>query len=387
MLSIANKTAPQVVFLVDTTLRDGEQTAGVVFSHQEKLRIAQQLDDIGIDQIEAGIPVMGEEEAAAVKAIVRLNLKASILGWARATVKDVQACIACGVDAVEISSPTSDIHIQHKLSSSREIVLEHTVKAVEYARREGLYVSVGAEDASRSDNIFLLQYAQAVKQAGANRLRYCDTIGLMDPVTICERIKWLHEQTDLAIEVHTHNDLGMATANAIAGYMGGAAFIDCTVNGLGERAGNAALEEVIFALKYARHLAVAYDSTKLKALCEYVASASERALSIDKAIVGSNIFHHESGIHTDGILKSHALYETFTPEEVGLERKIVIGKHSGTAAIENWLREQGLPVGRDFASFILPHIRAKSIELKRPPSPSELQQLVRLWLPQYRREA
>jgi homocitrate synthase NifV len=384
MLPSKKMAANKAVYLVDTTLRDGEQTAGVVFSHQEKLRIAQMLDEIGVEQIEAGIPIMGKEEADAIKAIVRLNLQASILGWARAAIPDVQACIACGVDAVEISSPTSDIHIQHKLGSSREAVLENTAKAVDYAKREGLYISVGAEDASRSDNAFLLQYAQTVKQAGAQRLRYCDTIGLLNPIAVFEQIKWLRAQIDIDIEIHTHNDFGMATANAIAGFLGGARFIDCTANGLGERAGNAALEEVIFALRQTCQINHSYNSAKLRSLCEFTAKASGRTLPVAKAIVGSNIFHHESGIHTDGILKSPALYEAFSPEEVGAERKIIIGKHCGTAAILHTLRQLGLTVDPEFAACLLPRIRAKAVQKKRPLLTDELQELAVKWLPQYK---
>ncbi|MDF2500178.1 MAG: leuA 6 [Anaerosporomusa subterranea] len=387
MLPTKRVAETKAVYLVDTTLRDGEQTAGVVFSHQEKVRIAQLLDEIGVEQIEAGIPIMGKEESDAIKAIVRLNLQASILGWARAAISDVQACIACGVDAVEISSPTSDIHIQHKLRSSREAVLENTVKAVEYAKREGLYISVGAEDASRSDNSFLLQYAQAVKQAGAQRLRYCDTIGLLNPIAVFEQIKWLREQIDIDIEIHTHNDFGMATANAVAGFLGGARFIDCTVNGLGERAGNAALEEVIFALRQTCQMNLPYDSTKLRPLCEFTAKASDRTLPVDKAIVGSNVFHHESGIHTNGILKSHSLYEAFAPEEVGLKRKIIIGKHSGTSAVEHRLQSLGILAESGFAAYLLPQIRAKAVELKRSPSPAELDRLVAEWLPRYEQQS
>lgn len=381
MFAETRLAAKQNVYLIDTTLRDGEQTAGVVFSYQEKIRIAQMLDDVGVDQIEAGIPAMGVAEAAVIKAIVRLNLKASILGWARATAGDIQACIACGVDAIEISSPTSDIHIRNKLRSTREAVLESTVAAVEYARREGLYVSVGAEDASRSDPLFLAEYAAAIKQAGAQRLRYCDTVGLLNPIALFERVKMLREMTEMDIEIHTHNDFGMATANAVAGYLAGAKYLDCTVNGLGERAGNAALEELILALRHSCGVELPYQTIKLKTLCEYVAGASNRPLPIDKAIVGGNIFHHESGIHADGILKSYALYEAFAPEEVGLERKIVIGKHSGATAVEHRLKELGLPVNSEFARCLLPRIRAKAAEFKRPLADSELIKLTMEFFP------
>ncbi len=383
MAAASRLAANQPVYLVDTTLRDGEQTAGVVFSHQEKLRIAQLLDEVGIDQIEAGIPAMGTEEAAVLKAIVRLNLRASILGWARATIADVQACIDCGVDAVEISSPVSDLHIQTKLGSSRATVLDNTAKAVAYAKRQGLYTSVGAEDASRCDRAFLLQYAQAVKQAGADRLRYCDTVGLLNPLALYEEITWLRQQTDIALEIHTHNDFGMATANAVAGFLAGGRFIDCTVNGLGERAGNAALEEVILALNKTCGLKQRYVTDKIRPLCEFTANAAGRPLPAAKPIVGSSIFRHESGIHADGILKDASLYEAFAPETVGTRREIVIGKHSGTAAVAHALQRLGFNTEPEFATYLLPKVRSQAIAVKRSLTAAELQTLANQWLPCY----
>ncbi|MGB9682826.1 MAG: homoaconitate hydratase, partial [bacterium] len=227
--------------LVDTTLRDGEQTAGVVFSKGEKIQIARMLDEIGIHQIEAGIPVMGGDEAEAIKAITKLKLKASIMGWNRAVISDVEASLRCGVDAVAISISTSDIHIQYKLQKSREWVLDSMAKATEFAKREGVYISVSAEDASRTDMDFLVQFATVAKQAGADRIRFCDTVGIMDPFKMYDTIKVLIEKVSIPIEMHTHNDFGMATANTLAGIKAGATYAGVTINGLGERAGNAAL--------------------------------------------------------------------------------------------------------------------------------------------------
>ncbi len=325
-------SAHKDVCIVDTTLRDGEQTAGVVFAKTEKLYIARLLDEIGVDQIEAGVPIMGGDEADAIKAIVQLGLKASIMGWNRATIKDIEASLSCGVDAVAISISTSDIHINYKLKSTREAVLEKMVTAVEFAKRHGVYISVNAEDASRSDEAFLVQFAKAAQEAGADRLRYCDTVGIMDPLTIYDRISSLKQKVNMDIEMHTHDDFGMATANAVAGMKAGAKFLGVTVNGLGERAGNAALEEIVMALKYVCHKPIAYNTSKLKESCEYVSRASGRILPIWKSVVGSNMFAHESGIHADGAIKNPRTYEAFDPEEIGLERQIVIGKHSGSAA-------------------------------------------------------
>lgn len=378
LTSLSEAAAGKGVYIVDTTLRDGEQTAGVVFANHEKTYIAKLLDEIGVDQIEAGIPVMGGDEAAAVRAIAKLGLKASIMGWNRANIKDIQSSINCGVDAVAISISTSDIHIKYKLQSSRERVLESMVKAAEYAKAQGLYVSVNAEDASRSDEAFLVEFARAAKQAGANRLRYCDTIGTLDPIGTFTKVHSLRQKVDLDIEMHTHDDFGMATANALAGMQAGARYIGVTVNGLGERAGNAALEEVIMSLKYVfLNGELSYKTSKLKEICEYVSQASGRVLPIWKSIVGSNMFAHESGIHADGALKNPLTYEVFKPEEIGLERQIVIGKHSGSAAILKKFAEFDIALDETAAAEILAEIRTLAVNLKRPIFDKELIQLYR----------
>ncbi|MDA8235495.1 MAG: homocitrate synthase [Clostridia bacterium] len=353
------------ITIVDTTLRDGEQTAGVVFANKEKVRIARMLDEIGVHQIEAGIPVMGGDEKEAIKEIVKLGLKASVMGWNRAVVSDIQTSIDCGVEAVAISISTSDIHIEHKLQTSREWVLENMVKATEYAKSQGVYISVNAEDASRSDTNFLIQFAKAAKAAGADRIRYCDTIGILDPFSTYENIKTLVEAVGIDIEMHTHNDFGMATANALAGIKAGAAHVGVTVNGLGERAGNAALEEVIMAMKIIYNHDLNFKTEKFRELSEYVALASNRELPVWKAIVGTNMFAHESGIHADGALKNPLTYEVFKPEDVGLARQIVIGKHSGTAAIINKFSEYGHNITEEEANYILKKVRSAAVDLKR----------------------
>ncbi len=354
------------VRVVDTTLRDGEQTAGVVFSNEEKIKIASYLDQIGVDQIEAGIPVMGGFEKDCIKQIVSMGLKASILAWNRAVIADIKESIECGVDAVAISISTSDIHIQHKLQTTREDVLQRMTDAVKFAKDHDLYVSVNAEDASRTDIGFLTEFALAAKRAGADRLRFCDTVGTLNPITTYRYIRTLVDAVGLDVEMHTHNDFGMATANALSGIYAGASYVGVTVNGLGERAGNACLQEVIMGMKYIMKLDCNYNTTLFREVAEYVAQASGRPLPISKPIVGSNIFAHESGIHGDGVLKNPLTYEVFSPEEVGLERQIVIGKHSGSAAIRSkFLNEYGLELPDPIVQEVLKRAREMSIQLKR----------------------
>ncbi|MFO7951659.1 MAG: homocitrate synthase [Bacillota bacterium] len=351
--------------LVDTTLRDGEQTAGVVFSNREKLRIAKMLNNLGIHQIEAGVPVMGGDEKEVIKQMVSYNLDSSIMAWNRASIEDLKHSLDCGVDAVAISISTSDIHIAHKLKTSRDSVLKNMTRAVEFAAKHDLYISVNAEDASRSEMDFLIQFANQAREAGADRLRFCDTIGVLDPFKTYDIVSELIDKTKMEIEMHTHNDFGMATANTLAGLKAGARFLGVTVNGLGERAGNAALEEVAMALKHLFKVDLKVNTIDFHNLCEFVARASGRQIYPGKPIVGANTFAHESGIHADGVLKHPSTYEVFSPEDVGLERQIVIGKHSGSKAIKMKFVEYGIDLSDEEAADILEAVRNVTVDLKR----------------------
>ncbi len=353
------------VVIDDTTLRDGEQTAGVVFAKAEKTRIARVLSEMGVQQIEAGIPAMGGDELEAIQAIVEMRLPSSIIAWNRAVVSDVRMSLQTGVDAVAVSISASDIHIHTKLKKDREWVLDSVRKSVEFAKSHDLYVSVNAEDASRADPDFLLEFARTAKAVGADRLRYCDTLGVLEPFKTYEAIKQLIEETGLDVEMHTHNDFGMATANALAGIRAGAKFVNTTVGGLGERTGNAALEEVVMALKYVENIDLDFPTERFRELAEYVAHAAGRVVPGWKPVVGDRVFAHESGIHADGVLKNPRNYEPYTPEEVGLTRQLVVGKHSGTHTIHHKFREFGIELTDEQASLILEHCRALAVQLKR----------------------
>lgn len=369
-------TLKHEVIIDDTTLRDGEQTAGVVFSKKEKIAIARMLDSIGVRELECGIPAMGEDERAAIRALVDLGLSARLITWNRALVADIQASIDCGITAVDISLSVSDQMIAHKLRKDRRWVKEQLRHSLGFAKERGLYVSVGGEDSSRADPLFLVELMEVARDMGADRFRFCDTLGILEPFTMYETVRTLRTAVpELDIEVHTHNDLGMATANAIAGIKAGARFVNTTVNGLGERAGNAALEEVVMALKLACGCDPGIDTHRFHEISRFVGRASQRPVPPWKAVVGERVFSHESGLHADGVIKNPLNYEGFDPAEVGLRRHIVVGKHSGTSGLVERFRSMGVELAREEAAELMDEVRAVAQRLKRPLSDSDLRRL------------
>jgi homocitrate synthase NifV len=365
------------VRLSDTTLRDGEQAPGVAFSRREKVSIARLLDEIGVHEIEAGTAAMGGDEIEALTEIAGLDLRARVIGWNRARLADIDASIACGLTGVAISLATSDVHITAKLGQSRPWVLDTMRGVVAHAKSHGLYVVVGAEDASRSDPGFLFDYARAAAAEGADRLRFCDTVGIGDPFKICRMVDELHQACGLEIEIHAHQDLGMAVANTLAAIRGGARWASVTVGGIGERAGNAPLEEVVMAIRCVLGSSTGIETSRLREIALFVMRAAGRRIADSKAVIGSEVFAHESGIHADGVIKDSRTYEAFSPAEVGLDSRIIIGKHSGSHAIRMRLAECRVDLTEADARRLLPFVRDLSARKKRALTNRDLLELVR----------
>ncbi|MGH1397215.1 MAG: homocitrate synthase [Trichormus sp.] len=364
------------VLINDTTLRDGEQAASVAFNIEEKIAIATFLDTIGVDEIEVGIPAMGKAEQNAIAAISELGLQAKLLGWNRAVIADIQACIACGLQRVHISIPVSAIQINAKFQGQWQLLLEKLKDSINFALDQGLFVSVGGEDSSRAEDNFLLDVVLSAQAWGASRFRYCDTVGILEPFTTYTKIKQLVTSLTIPIEMHTHNDFGLATANALAGIKAGALSVNTTVNGLGERAGNAALEEVVMALKHLYHYDLNIDTRRLIEISQLVASASGYDLHPWKAVVGDNNFAHESGIHAHGVLQNPSTYEPFAPEELGTSRRLVIGKHSGRHLLSSVLEQYGIILNPEETQSVLDAVREQSVQKKRSLTTQELLYLV-----------
>ncbi len=361
--------------LCDTTLRDGEQSPGVAFTAAEKISIARMLDEIGVPEIEVGTPAMGGEESEAVSGIVSLGLKARVLARNRALISDIDASLGCGVTVIAISLPVSDLQIERKLGRDRSWVLTQLCRSLKYAVRRGLSVCAGAEDASRADQEFLCEFARAAAACGAERIRFCDTVGRLDPEETFKKVSDLVSRVPLPVEIHTHNDFGLAVANALAGIRAGVQVVSTTVLGLGERAGNAALEQIVMSLKHLHGMETKVRTERLRPLCETVAQACGREIPPGQPVVGEAAFTHESGIHADGVLKDPALYEPYRPEETGGVRKIVLGKHSGRRALLHKLKELGLPLESLQVSDLLEKVRCLSLRRKRSLADWELSRL------------
>src|SRR5918995_2565682 len=343
----------QKVRIFDTTLRDGEQTPGVSITPEQKLNVAIKLADLGVDTIEAGFPVVSDGEKEGIKNIVKQKLDTEVCVLARTVKADIDSALDCGVNYVHTFIATSDIHMQYKLKMSREQVMEKALWAVEYAKSHGLKVEFSAEDATRSDRKFLIDVFKAVTDSGVDRIDIPDTVGYSTPEYISSLVQELRSKMNTPISVHCHNDFGLAVANSIASINAGASCAHVTINGLGERAGNASLEEFVMALQCLYSKRHSIKVNLLYEISKFVSNTMGVIVQPNKAIIGENAFGHESGIHTHGIINNPLTYEPISPELVGRKRWLQAGKHAGTHGIRAMLEEFGVKPDDDQLKQIL----------------------------------
>jgi len=346
--------------IFDTTLRDGEQTPGVALTPEQKLGIAEKLDALGVDAIEAGFPIISEGEMQGIRLISSANLNAEICGLARTEKKDIDAAVSAGLKYIHTFIATSDIHLKYKLKLTRDQALAKAIEAVQYGKSLGLRVEFSAEDATRTEREFLKKVFREVAQAGADRIDIPDTVGYATPGYIAEITKDAIEASHLPISVHCHNDFGLAVANSISAIQAGAKCAHVTINGIGERAGNASLEELVMALQCLQFDEKYETNINTKLLYEtsrYVSSVVGIHVQPNKAIVGENAFGHESGIHTHGVLNNPLTYEPISPELVGRTRWFQVGKHAGAHGVSAMLEEYGIQPTREQTHEILERIK------------------------------
>ncbi len=357
-------TFPEDITIYDTTLRDGEQTPGVCFSFDEKLEIARKLDQFKIHQIEAGFPIVSEKEKDSVKAIANEGLNATILGLTRTKIADIDAALDCDVDGIITFVGTSDIHLDHKMHITRQDAINLCETAVDYAKDHGLFVAFSAEDATRTDIDFLKRIYGKAQECGADRVHIADTTGAITPQGIDYMVRELVEDMNIDIAVHLHNDFGLAVINSITGVLAGAKAVSTTVNGIGERAGNASLEELIMAMKILYGKDYGFKTKYIKELSDLVSKASGLVIPYSKPVVGNNVFRHESGIHVDAVIEEPLCYEPYLPELVGQKRQLVLGKHSGCRAVRAKLSECELDVSDEELIEIVRQVKKQREEGK-----------------------
>ncbi|MCQ1535663.1 homoaconitate hydratase [Methanosarcina sp. KYL-1] len=367
---------PLDIEICDVTLRDGEQTPGVVFTREHKLAIANRLNSMGVEVIEAGFPVVSANEKEIVKEIAAQGYNSRICCLSRAVRGDVDAALDCDVDIVSIFIAMSDMHLKYKYHRSFEEMLGCAKETIEYATDHGLKVRFAAEDASRTPIDRLKQaFLEMEKEYKVQYVSLADTVGILNPTTTHYLVSEIYKTVNTSICIHCHDDLGMATANTLAAAEAGAKQLHTTVNGIGERAGNASLEEVLVALRV-QYGIDRYDTTRLTELSQLVSKYSGITPSVNKAVVGQNAFTHESGIHVAAILEEPRTYELFLPEMVGGKRNLVVGKHTGTKALKGIINSIGFCLERDELCALIDKVKVCTEEKHKSISREQLEKLI-----------
>ncbi|MDI9437883.1 MAG: homocitrate synthase family protein [Euryarchaeota archaeon] len=355
---------PEKITVYDTTLRDGEQTPGVCLRTPEKLQIARKLDELGVHQIEAGFPIVSNEERRSISAIVKENLNADILALSRTRKEDIDMAIDCDVDGIITFMGTSDLHLKHKFKKTKEEILNICISSIEHAKDHGLFVAFSAEDATRTDINFLKEIYKKAEDYGVDRVHIADTVGAISPHAMAYMVGELKKDLKTEISLHCHNDFGMALSNSISGLLAGASAVSTTVNGIGERAGNTSLEELVMTLLLIYGVDLKFNISIFYELSRLVEKLTNMPIPNNKPIVGRNVFRHESGIHVDAVIEEPLTYEPFLPELIGHHRRIVLGKHSGCRAVKAKLTECGIEVSRDELCKIVEKVKEKREEGK-----------------------
>ncbi|RNI12081.1 2-isopropylmalate synthase [Methanohalophilus sp. RSK] len=345
------------VRFLDTTLRDGEQTPGVALTTEEKLWIARKLDEMGVHIIEAGSAITSEGERNAIRGITAEGLDSEICSYCRIMQQDVDYALECDVDSIHLVAPVSDLHINVKLKKDRQAVREMSTSVIEYAKDHGLIVEFSGEDASRADFDFLKTLYQDGIDAGADRLCYCDTVGMLVPEKTENIFSELSSACSVPVSIHCHDDFGLSVSNTIAALKAGAGEAHMTINGIGERAGNTSLEEVVMILEWLYDHRTGIKSEEIYKTSRLVSRLTGIPVAINKSLVGGNAFTHEAGIHVHGLLADTSTYEPLKPEILGRERKIVLGKHAGKSSVTLALKELGLEVDDSQLNEILTRVK------------------------------
>ncbi len=360
------------IILEDTTLRDGEQSPGISFNKKTKLKIFNLLIDIGVKWIEAGIPIMKGEEVKSLKKMLERKNEVNIVGWNRGILKDIKYTLSLGFKHIHIGLPTSNIQLKYSIKKSSKWLIKNITNLIKFCKDKDIFVSVSAEDIGRTDINLLKEYSIAVEESGADRLRLSDTIGILDYKSYGNKIKEIKKICNIDLQCHCHNDFGLATANTISGLSSGAKYFHTSINGIGERAGITDISQIVMILKQLYNINININTKKLLKISKKISKYTKQKIYPWLPIIGSNVFKHESGIHTNGIINNYKTFEPFDPKIINTKRKFIIGKHSGTNLLIYILKKKKINININIIKKCLKIIKNKFILKKNIINEKEL---------------